>query len=413
MTTMTGIEDLGWVDDFLGTHFHELVALRHHLHAHPELSHHEHRTTELVGERLRVAGLDPRPLSSGTGLICQLGPTGGPVIALRADIDALGMDDTKDVAYRSTVPGVAHGCGHDLHTVVVLGTGLALASRLDRGRFPFGDGVGVRLLFEPAEESVPGGAVTLIEDGGLEHVEVIFGYHADPKIDVGRVGVRTGALTAAADVVEIVLAGPGGHTARPQQTVDLVAIAGRIAHEMPRLVAERAAPTGDLAVVFGALQAGDAANVIPTRAVLRGSVRTPDRHLWAAAESIVRATLAELLAGTGAELDVHYRRGVPPVVNNAAAASIVAAAARDVLGDDCVVEPPRSYGGDSFAWYQELVPGCYVRLGVHDPSKGDPRLDLHSGRFDVDDRAIEVGVRVLARTVEQAAARLAGEGMPG
>lgn len=408
------------LDAFLDAHLDELTALRHDLHAHPELSHVEHRTTDLIRERLRLAGLQPRVLSTGTGLICDIGPTKAKVVAVRADIDALGMEDAKDVPYRSTVPGVAHGCGHDLHTVVALGTGLALAGRI--GSQLSGDGseralgVGVRLLFEPAEESVPGGAVTVIEEGGLDHVEVIFGFHADPKLDVGQVGVRTGALTAAADVVQITLTGPGGHTARPHMTVDLVAIAGRIAHELPGLVRRRTLDRLDgdaeVAVVFGALQAGDAANVIPTRAVLRGSVRTPDRHVWAEAESIVRSSLSELLDGTGAGVEVLYRRGVPPVVNHAAASAVLADAARDVLGDVGLVEPPRSYGGDSFAWYQERVPGCYARLGVHDPSNGDPRLDLHSGRFDVDDRAIGIGVRVMVRAVERAAELLLGDAQP-
>ena len=399
---------LDHVEEFLAAHGQELIAFRHHLHAHPELSHREHATTEAIAERLRVAGLSPRLLSTGTGLTCDLGVGEGPVIALRADIDALGMDDTKDVPYRSTVPGVSHGCGHDLHTTVMLGVALALAQRREvDGALPFRDGVGVRVIFEPAEESVPGGAVTVIEDGAVERVAAIFGYHADPKLDVGTVGVRAGALTAAADVLEIALSGPGGHTARPQLTVDLVALAARVAHELPARVARRGGEEHPLALVFGALQAGHAPNVIPTRAVLRGSVRTPDRSMWASAESIVRDELHDLLAESGAEVELRYQRGVPPVVNDRQAAEVVRAAASAVLGEPAVCEPPRSNGGDSFAWYQERVPGCYVRLGVHDPASSEERLDLHSGRFDVDDRAISVGVRVMVRAVELQAARLA------
>ncbi len=375
------------LEGFLASHHDELVAFRHHLHAHPELSHQEHQTTELIAERLRVAGLDPVVLSSGTGLTCDLGSGDGPILALRADIDALRMHDTKDVAYRSTTDGAAHGCGHDLHTTIVVGAGLALAAAGD-------DAPRVRLIFEPAEESVPGGAVTVIADGGLDGVGEVYGFHADPKLDVGQIGVRTGPLTAAADIVEIELRGPGGHTARPQLTVDLVALAARAATELPRLVADPRA--GDpLSLVFGALLTGDAANVIPTSATLRGTVRTADRSLWARAESIVRDALTTLLHSTGAEVTCSYRQGVPPVVNDAGAADAAAAAARRVLGVDGVVEPPRSQGGDSFAWYQERVPGCYLRLGVHDPDRGDERLDLHSGAFDVDDRAIEIGVRVM------------------
>ena len=398
------------VDEFLAARGEELVAFRHHLHAHPELSHAERATTELIAERLRVAGLSPRVLSSGTGLICDLCVGDGPVIALRADIDALGMDDAKEVPYRSTVPGVSHGCGHDLHTTVMVGTALVLARRAREGdgALPFRDGVGVRMIFEPAEESVPGGAVTVIEDGALDRVAAIYGYHADPKLDVGAVGVRDGALTSAADVMEIVLTGPGGHTARPHMTVDLVSVAAGVAHELPQRVAAHGGEGRPLALVFGALQAGHAPNVIPTRAVLRGSVRTPHRGVWAEAESIVRSELHAVLEGSGAEVELHYQRGVPPVVNDPGAAEVVRAAATAVLGAEAVVEPPRSNGGDSFAWYQAQVPGCYVRLGVHDPESGEPRLDLHSGRFDGDDRAIEVGIRVMVRAVELQAARLGG-----
>lgn len=379
----------GLADRFLNGHLDELVAMRHHLHAHPEPSHHEVVTTELIAERLRIAGLDPVTLSSGTGLTCDLGPPDQPRVALRADIDALLMQDAKEVPHASTVPGVAHACGHDLHTVVVLGAGLALAS-LPEERRP-----SVRLVFEPAEESVPGGAVTVIGDGALDGVTEIHGFHADPRLDVGTVGVRDGALTAAADIVEIHLAGPGGHTARPELTVDLVAEAARIVADLPRRVAARAGDDGRLDLVFGSSVAGDAANVIPTTARLAGSVRTADGELWERARWIVESELEAMTADSGAEVACSYRRGVPPVRNDAAVAERVRAVAEQVLGAAGVVEPPRSQGGDSFAWYQQQVPGCYTRLGVHDPSSGAPRLDLHSGAFDVDDRAIEVGVRIM------------------
>ena len=386
-----------WVAGYLAAHADELVAFRRHLHAHPELSHHEVLTTELVAERLRIAGLEPTVLSSGTGLVCDVGEAHGPRIVLRADIDALGMDDTTSAPYRSTVPGVAHGCGHDLHTTVVLGAGLALAQR----------GVGgVRLVFEPAEESVPGGAVTVIADGALDGAGVIYGFHADPKLDVGTVGIRPGALTAAADIVEIELRGPGGHTARPELTVDLVAEAARIASALPALVAgEGDGDTGDgmdrrLHLVFGAVRAGEAANVIPTTAVLRGSVRTTDVERWRTAEQVVCAALESLVEDPRMVAECRYRRGVPPVVNDAEVAVRAATVATRVLGPDHVVVPPRSRGGDSFAWYLEQVPGCYLRLGVHGPDGGSDRLDLHSGAFDVDDHAIGVGIAVMVALVE-------------
>ncbi|HKY16204.1 MAG TPA: amidohydrolase [Microthrixaceae bacterium] len=400
--------DASWLDDFLDEHLDELIACRHHLHAHPELSNQEVRTTALIVERLARAGLGPRVLRTGTGVLCDLG-TGDSAsrdradrcVALRADIDGLAMDDTKSVGHRSTVAGVAHGCGHDLHTTVVLGAGLALAHHLDRGAASGR----VRLIFEPSEEMLPGGAHDVIAEGGLDDVDAIFGFHADPRIDVGTIGLRVGALTSAADDLEVTLHGPGGHTARPHLTVDLVALAGRIAAELPALVASRA----ELSVVFGAIRAGEAPNVVPTTAVLRGSVRTPEVDTWDRAEAVVRAALHELIDDPRATCEVAYRRGVPPVVNTAAETALMAEAVEAVLGADHLVEPPRSAGGDTFAWYQQRVGGCYARLGVHDPA--DPvHLDLHSGAFDVDDRAIETGIRVLVTTALAALRRVDVEG---
>ena len=371
------------IADFLDEHRAELVAFRRHLHSFPELSGEESATTELIFERLELAGLSPHILSSGTGLWCDVG-SGDRCVALRADIDGLAMDDTKTAHYRSRVPGVAHGCGHDMHSAIVLGAGLHLARDENVGR--------VRLIFEPSEETVPGGAVTVIGDRLLEGVDTILGVHCDPKLDVGVVGLRSGALTSAADMVEITLSGPGGHTARPHLTVDLVSLAGRIASELPSTIAD--ITDGALSQVFGSIVSGHAANVIPSSAVLRGGVRTPDRELWKEAEGIVSGALVGLLAGSGAEHSIDYTDGVPPVVNDPEIVSIMSRVVRE-LGPDALVEAPRSMGGDSFAWYLEHVPGCYARLGVHDPAWGETRLDLHSGSFDVDERSLDVGITLL------------------
>lgn len=380
---------------FLAAHGEELVAFRRHLHSHPERSGAEHETTELIAARLDVAGLSSRVLARGTGLVCDvtIGDGHGPTIALRADIDALAMNDEKSVQYRSQVPGVAHACGHDVHTTVVLGAGLAV-SRLtaqDIGRATAGR---VRLIFQPAEETAPGGAVDVIADGGLDDVDYIFGLHCDPKLDVGKLGVRAGAITSAADLLEIRLHGPGGHTARPQQTADLVAIAGRVAAELPMRLRERS-ETGEPNLVFGALHAGDAANVIPSLAILRGTLRASDHETWRRAPALVEELLQEMVTPFGAKVEIHHSPGIPPVVNDATATDLLAAAARRALGPDNVVPTEQSAGGDDFSWYLDAVSGSYARLGVHDPASTGPRLDLHASTFDVDERAIAVGIRVL------------------
>lgn len=381
----------GRVRDLVGAREHELVAFRRRLHSYPELSGEEHGTTQAIVERLLVAGLEPTVLARGTGLVCDIvGRSDGPLVVLRADIDALAMDDLTESEHSSRNPGVAHACGHDVHTTVVLGAGLVLRALAEEGALR---GT-VRLLFEPAEESVPGGAVDVIEEGWLDGASAVFGLHCDPKIDVGLIGLRSGAMTAASDAVEIVLTGPGGHTARPHLTVDLVRVTADVVRELPDALARHLDAADRVLLVFGAVHSGDAANVIPARSVLRASLRTPDVEVWDRAEKALGDALAEMLSGSGVGWEVAYQRGVPPVVNDDAALAVLTAAAADVVGPAGVVETPRSMGGDTFAWYGRVARAAYGRLGTH--GGGMARLDLHASTFDVDERAIALGARTLA-----------------
>jgi amidohydrolase len=384
------------------SHEHELVALRRLLHAQPEASGLEHATTEVIVERLSVEGLRPTVFAMGTGVLCDISldpdrepdPSSMPTVALRADIDGLAMEDLTGAPYRSRTPGLAHACGHDVHTAAVLGAGLAL---LESRRAHPRNAV-VRLIFEPAEEAVPGGAVGVIDEGGLAHVRSIFGVHCDPKLDVGSLGIRAGALTSAADQFELTLSGPGGHTARPRETVDLVRWTARIVERLWEQVQERL--EFPVTLVFGAVHTGAAANVIPATATLRGSFRTADRPTWAAGERVMREVLAALTAETDIGPPPHWHlehaMGLPPVVNDAATTALVRRVVTREFGAKAVAETPQSMGGDSFAWYTEQVPGTYVRLGTHDPASGAERQDLHSATFDVDERAIAIGARLLA-----------------
>jgi len=379
------------LDTLVGAREHELVAFRRRLHTHPELSYVEHATTEAIVHRLQVAGLAPKVLGLGTGLVCDVvGNAPGPTVALRADIDALAMPDGTLAEYRSKVEGVAHACGHDAHTAIVLGAGLALRALTEVEEVP---GT-VRLIFEPGEESVPGGAVAIVEEGWLEGVSAVLAVHCDPKIDVGEVGLRRGPLTAASDTATITVRGPGGHTARPQLTVDLVSIMARIVQQFPTETARRIDSSDDVVIVFGAIHAGQAPNVIPAEGTLAFSLRCADRDSWMRAEPAAREALASLVEATGAEVTMDYRRGTPPVVNDDAALDLLAIAARDIVGPGGVVETPRSMGADTFAWYGEVVPSAYARLGTH--AGHGPRLDLHASSFDIDERAIGIGARLLA-----------------
>ena len=380
-----------WLEDWLLAGRAELVQWRRHLHANPELSRKEHATTAYVAQRLIAAGLSPRVLPLGTGLACDLGDPniGGPLIALRADMDALPMQEHTGASYSSTVDDVAHACGHDAHTAVLLGAALAMATAPDLpGR--------VRLLFQPAEEVMPGGALDVLESGELAGVSRIFGLHCDPRLEVGQVGVRAGALTSAADTIEIVVHSEGGHTSRPHLTGDLVHALGLVITGLPLMLGRRLDPRAATVLVWGAVHAGDAANAIPRRGVLRGTVRTGNRDTWAKLEPLVAEGVAALLETTGVTYELHHQRGVPPVVNDRTSARILRNAVSAGLGEEAVASTLQSSGGEDFAWYLEHVPGAMGRLGVW-PGHG-PQLDLHQPTFDLDERALEVGVRVLVHT---------------
>jgi amidohydrolase len=397
----------------------ELTYMRRWLHARPEPSRKEFETTAALRERLEVEGLSPRTLPSGTGLICDIG-AGGPLVALRADIDALTMSDAKNVPYRSTNPGVCHACGHDVHMAVVLGAGLVLRDLIDAGRWTGR----VRLIFEPSEEAMPGGALDVLAEGGLDGVCGVFGLHCDPKLDAGTIGARIGAITSASDYVRIVLHGPGGHTARPALTVNLTDEAARLVRELPVAIqvdvdelgpvsvpGSSAKRPGEARLVFGTVHSGSASNVIPAEAEITGTLRTPDPSVSDALPAILPRTIARVL-GTdvrpdqtghvgarddGLHWSLVHQRGVVPVVNDAGATRTVAAAARLAGGPDAVRDTPHSWGGDTFGWYVAQVPGCYARLGTDWPN-ASRHLDLHRPQFDVDEAAIPFGVKVLALT---------------
>jgi amidohydrolase len=378
------------IDAFLAQHRSDLIGVRRRIHARPELGRAEFETTALIEERLSSVGLTPRVLSAGTGVVCDIGPRTGPIVALRADLDALPIPDDKDVAYRSTRDGACHACGHDVHTTVLLGAALFLAQQ------GFSLPGRVRLIFQPAEEVTPGGALTGIDEGGLADVGAIYAVHCDPRLDVGYIGSRSGPITAAADQIDITLTGPGGHTARPQLTADLIYAAARVVTDLPAGLSRLVDPRAGLSVVFGAVHGGSAPNAIPETVHITGTLRVLARDAWEAAPELVERLVAGAAGPLGASWKVDYQRGVPPVVNDPGATALLAAAGRTALGGDAVVGTEQSMGGEDFAWYLDHVPGALARLGTRCPELD---VDLHSGHFDVDERAIDVGVRLLVQTV--------------
>jgi amidohydrolase len=380
--------------EFMAAREEELIAFRRDLHAHPETGYREYRTTARVLRRLELAGLRPVTLPKGTGLVVDVGDPSvdGPVVALRADLDALPMSDEKTVPYRSTVPNACHACGHDVHTTVLLGTGLFLAAHAAAVGLPGR----VRLVFQPAEE-IPGGALDVMAAGSIASVQRIFALHCDPSLDVGKVGTRTGPITGACDKIRVKVSGLGGHTARPHLTADLVYALGKIVTELPAALSRRVDPRSSLSLVWGRISAGLTPNAIPERGSAAGTVRCLDEQVWHAAPGLLEELVTSVASAYGVAAEVEYIRGVPPAVNEAVSTAIVEAAATQVLGPDALSPAPQSLGAEDFAWYLESVPGTLARLGTRTPGLGGHR-DLHQATFDVDERAIGVGVRLMAAT---------------
>jgi amidohydrolase len=373
----------------LAPYTEEIVAFRRDLHAHPETGHKEFRTTQKVAERLQRAGLQPQ-LLPGTGLVCDVGRH-GPVVGLRADLDALPLAEETGLEYASRVEGISHACGHDVHTAALLGAGLVLADMDALGELPGR----VRLIFQPAEEvQQPGGALHVIAGGGLDGVERLFALHCDPAADVGTVGTRAGAITSAADQVLVRLHGSGGHTSRPHLTEDLVFALAQVVTQVPAVLSRRLDPRSGVAMVWGRIAAGRASNAIPRTGELSGTLRCLDSAVWAQAGALVTEVVHEVVRPYNVRAEVQHTRGVPPTVNDPDAVLLADEAVLAELGDGSVTLAEQSLGGEDFAWMLEKVPGAMLRLGTRTP--GERTYDLHQGDFTVDERAAPTGARVLA-----------------
>ncbi|WP_454293967.1 amidohydrolase [Salana multivorans] len=391
------------VDVAVEKYLDQLVAVRRDIHAHPETAWTEHRTSQVVLDGLTAAGLEAR-MHGGTGVVCDIPASPGALapghrrIALRADLDALPVTEETGLPFASLKPGVSHACGHDVHTAVVLGAGLALAELSREGLL----GVNVRLIFQPAEEVQPGGAESVIEAGVLDGVEQIYAVHCDPKIEVGTIGSRTGSITSASDPVRLTLRSHGGHTSRPHMTGDVVYALGQVIAQASGVLGRRMDPRSGVNLTWGAVHAGNATNAIPTTGTLLGTLRVLDVKEWERAGQLLDTAIEQIVAPYGVEVDVDHVRGVPPTVNDEVATSYIEAAAGSVVGPENVHLTEQSLGGEDFGWYLRRVPGAMVRLGARTP--GAPITDLHRADLVIDEGAIGIGARTLARTVVVAGA---------
>ena len=372
----------------------DLLEWRRDLHAHPEVSWQEHRTTSEVMNRLRSAGIPARAMA-GSGAIADLGASNPRVrVALRADLDALPVEELTGLPFASRQQGVSHACGHDVHTVGVLGAGLALQ---DAAQELESLGVAVRLIFQPAEESMPGGAHKVVEDGWMAGVDRVLALHCDPSIDVGTIGLKTGPITAASDSVHVTLTGRGGHTSRPHLTQDLTYALGKVITDVPAALSRRLDPRSGTALVWGAVRSGTVANVIPSRGECVGTLRMLDSETWATTGPLIEEIVHAVVSPYGVTAEVRHVKGVPPVDNDAAAIGAMTAAAGAVLGPTAVVPTRQSLGGEDLGWLLTEVPGAMARLGTRTP--GGPTHELHQGDLVVDEESVLVAAKFLAASV--------------
>ncbi|HEV7214788.1 MAG TPA: amidohydrolase [Chloroflexota bacterium] len=375
----------------------QVVLDRRHLHANPELGFQERRTAAFITERLCALGLEVQTGIAETGVVGLLrGVRPGKTVLLRADIDALPIQEQNDVPYRSQVDGVMHACGHDGHTAILLNTARVLTNRRDRltGN--------VKFVFQPSEEAPPGGAVKMIEEGVLENprVDAAFGLHLGQNLPLGAIMARPGPISAASDRFQIDITGKGGHAARPHLAVDAALVSAQVLVGLHTLVAREVNPMLPAVVTVGLIQAGAVSNVIPETGRLEGTVRTYDPELREMLARRVQEVATGIAHAMRAECVCHYQFGYPSVVNDPAMTELVAAVAREVIDPEHVILGEQGMGGEDFAYFLQHVPGCFFRVGSRNDERG-LIYGHHHPRFDIDEAALPLGIEMFVRVVER------------
>ena len=372
-----------------------LIEIRRHLHAHPELSGQEYQTAAYVAGVLSSSGLHVQEAIGKTGILGELKGTGANprLLAIRTDMDALPIQEKTDLAFASRQPGIMHACGHDIHTTLGLGTAMVLAQLSQP--LP-GD---VRFLFQPAEE-IAQGASWMIQDGAMKGVSAILGVHVFPSIPARSLGIRYGALTAAADDLEIVIIGESGHGARPHEAIDAIWIASQVITSLQQAISRTQNPLRPIVLTIGQITGGRAPNVIADRVQMTGTVRSLHPETYTNLPQWIEGIVANVCQTYGARYEVHYRRGVPSVQNDPGLTRLLEEVGREAWGGDRVqILPDPSLGAEDFALYLEKVPGAMFRLGVGYADKHN--APLHHPQFSADEAAILTGVVTLAYAAYQ------------
>ena len=374
-----------------------VIELRHHLHEHPELSNQEEKTTALLQGILSDAGLKVTTYQNHYGLVAELiVDPAKPFIALRADIDALPIHEQTLVNYSSETKGIMHACGHDAHTAIVLGVALAF-SKLQQP-LP----ANLRFIFQPAEEVLDAGAQEMIEDGVLENVKAIFALHAYPYLPTGQIGYKYGVMLASADMFEIRIKGKSAHGARPHEGVDAILVTSMVVNSLNHIVSRQIDPLHPAVISLGTIEGGKAANVLCDHVTLKGTVRTVNHEIRKKIPEMMELTIDGICKSMHASFEFEYNFGTPEVLNDNAMVDLIVSEAQELLGsENCIDLQDPVMGGEDFGFYLEKIPGAFIRLGTCSDEK-ESCYSQHNSRFNVDDNALEYGMKVLAATALKA-----------
>ncbi len=375
-------------------YYDELVAIRRHLHMHPELSFQEEKTPEYIAAFLEEQGITVERNVGGRGVVGRLIKDESlPTLAIRADFDALPIQDEKDAPYKSQVPGVMHACGHDAHTAVLMITAKILAKNFDKinGNLVF--------IHQHAEEVDPGGAIQMIADNCLKGVDAIIGQHVSSDLDVGKLGYKYGTATGIPDDFWITIKGKGGHAAHPDTTIDPVAAAIRLCNDLQYIVSRKTSATTPAVISVTQLQAGDQNNVIPDSAKIAGTIRTFDPTTQKLMIDELKRCLEGLVTTMGITYDLKYSKGYPPVVNTTNETDLIVNAARKIEDIEELVELKPSLGGEDFSYYLQRVPGSFFYTGTRNENfKAD--FPHHHPKFDIDEKGMLNAVKVFLQATE-------------
>jgi len=372
-------------------YFEKYRQVRRHLHAHPELSYQEYNTSIFVQDQLKELGI-PFTVMAETGVVGIIqGKSSDRVIALRADMDALPIQEENNVSYASTVSGVMHACGHDVHTTCLLGAALILNELKSEW-----DGT-IKLIFQPGEEKNPGGASILIKEGVLESPapQAIYGLHVHPLLETGKLSFRSGKVMASADELYITIKGKGGHAASPHQTTDTILTASHLVVALQQVVSRNNDPFSPSVLSICSFQGGHTTNVIPSEVNLKGTFRAMDEAWRFEAHKRITEIVENLAKANRAEIELKIDIGYPTVYNNPALCNHARILGEEFIGTSNVEETELRMGAEDFGYYSQKIPGCFFRLGTGNKQMGITS-GVHTPRFDIDERAIEIGIGIMA-----------------